>query len=547
MSAPAWFRALSGLLGPGRLSRWLANANPPAAQPNASRKTFAQARMYSGSAPSRLTYDWITSTSSADAELVRGLRTLRNRSRALVRDNGHAKRARAVIQANVVGNGIGLQASLTNNRGRLVNKVNDGIEATWSDWCRARHCHIGGRLAFGDLERLLMGEVFEAGEVFIRLHRRAPGGGPVPLCLEVIEAERLADEYEIPVIDGNLVRQGVEVDRYHRPIAYWIHTLHPGDPRKDLGGIDRIERVPADQVIHLAVIERWPQTRGVPWMHAAIDTLRQLGEYEEAAVVAARIGASKVGFFTNPDGDLTPLADGEENGTPAATVEAGEFTSLPPGYDFKSWDPNYPTENYDDFTRNLLRGIAAAVGVSYESLTRDYSQSNYSSSRLALLEDRDLWRQLQGWFIRSFREELHRVWLEAAVLSGAVPAIAVSAYAAAPDRYQTAVRFKPRGWGWVDPAKEVNAYKEAELAGYITKADVIAATANGRDLEDVLNGRRRELDMLAALDLETDTTHQTAAPPQAPTTTPQPGDDDDEEKPAAAGRIVAFGRKRDHD
>lgn len=545
MTTPVWFRSIAGLIGPGRLARWLSHATPsqaPQTTKPTGRKTFSQARLYSGSAPTRLTYDWITSTSSADAELVRGLRALRNRSRSLVRDNGHAKRARAVIQANVIGPGIGLQATLTNNRGRLVDTVNDDIEAAWADWCRARHCHIGGRLHFADLERLLMGEVFEAGEAIIRIHRRAPGGGRIPLCLEVIEAERLADEYEIPVIDGNLVRQGVEVDRYHRPVAYWIHTIHPGDPRKDLGGIDRIERVPADQIIHLAIIERWPQTRGVPWMHAAIDTLRQLGEYEEAAVVAARIGASKVGFFTNPDGDLAPLADGDENGTPSATVEAGEFASLPPGYDFKSWDPNYPTENYDDFTRNLLRGIAAAVGVSYESLTRDYSQSNYSSSRLALLEDRDLWRHLQSWFIRGFREELHRIWLEAAVLSGAVPALPVSAYAANPERYQAAARWKPRGWGWVDPAKEVNAYKEAERAGYITKADIISATGNGRDLEDVLKARRRELDLLAALDLETDTTH--ADPGE--TAPHMPDEDEDEDDAPVAGRILAFG-KRDHD
>ena len=45
--------------------------------------------------------------------------------------------------------------------------------------------------------------------------------------------------------------------------------------------------------------------------------------------------------------------------------------------------------------RFMLREIAAGTGVSYESLSRDYSQSNYSSSRLALIDDRDLWRVFQ--------------------------------------------------------------------------------------------------------------------------------------------------------
>ncbi|MGA0920517.1 MAG: phage portal protein, partial [Gemmatimonadaceae bacterium] len=36
--------------------------------------------------------------------------------------------------------------------------------------------------------------------------------------------------------------------------------------------------------------------------------------------------------------------------------------------------------------------MASGIGVSYESISRDYSQSNYSSSRLALLEDHDLYK-----------------------------------------------------------------------------------------------------------------------------------------------------------
>ena len=48
----------------------------------------------------------------------------------------------------------------------------------------------------------------------------------------------------------------------------------------------------------------------------------------------------------------------------------------------------------------LWLALAAGCGPSYESLSRDYSQSNYSSSRLSLLDDRDLWRVLQQWWLR---------------------------------------------------------------------------------------------------------------------------------------------------
>jgi lambda family phage portal protein len=528
MKLPAW------------LSRFFTRPAAPA-------KAASGQRMYAGAKSGRLMFS--APTGSANTELYSSLATLRARSRALCRDVVYAKRARTVVVNNVIGQGMGIQAQVMNNRKRLMDEVNDPIEHAWRQWSLADTCHTGGSLHFGDLERAAMGEVFEAGEVLIRLHRAPFGSGRIPLALELIEAERLADDFEIKPPAGARVTLGVEHDDYGRPVAYYIHRLHPSEMRLTPGRqMDEILRVPAADIIHLKITERWPQTRGVPWLHAAITRLNQLGEFEEAAVVAARIGASKVGFFENPEGDLSALADGDENGTPSATVEAGEFTSLPPGYKFSSWDPNYPNEVFDPFTRSILRGIAAGVGVSYESLSRDYSQSNYSSSRLALLDDRDLWRTLQAWWIRAFREPLHAQWLQAAVLSRAVP-IDMMAYANDRARFE-ACKFKARGWSWVDPTKEVAAYKEAELAGYITKTQVIAMTGGGADLEDVIRERRRELDMLDDADLETDTTHPAEpAPATAPAPAPEPDNEDEEDDDPDAGgqpaRVYTF--KRDQE
>jgi lambda family phage portal protein len=502
-------------------------------------------RMYAGAKNGRLMFS--APTGSANSEIYTSLTTLRARSRALCRDVVYAKRARTVVVNNVIGQGMGMQAQVSNNRKRLMGEVNDPIESAWEQWCKADTCHTGGGLHFGDLERAVMGEVFEAGEVLIRLHRTTFGDSRIPLALELVEAERLADDYEIKPPAGASVTMGVEHDDFGRPLAYYIHRLHPREMQLTPGRKqDEILRVPAADIIHLKITERWPQTRGVPWLHAAITRLNQLGEFEEAAVIAARIGASKVGFFENPDGDMSALADGEQNGTFTAQVEAGEFTALPPGYKFTSWDPNYPNEVFDPFTRSILRGIAAGVGVSYESLSRDYSQSNYSSSRLALLDDRDLWRTVQAWWIRAFREPLHAQWLQAAVLARAAP-IDLMAYANDRARFE-AVKFKPRGWSWVDPTKEVAAYKEAEKAGYITKSSVIAMTGGGTDLEDVIRERRRELDMLEEADLETDTTHAEVAPSTAsapPNHEPPPDDKDAidaHDAPDAPARVYAFKR-----
>lgn len=495
-------------------------------------------RMYAGAKAGRLMFDAMQS--SADQELAMSLTALRSRSRALVRDVVHAKRAKTVVVNNVIGQGVGLQGKVKRQRGeKLLRQVNASIESAWRDWIRADSCHTGGALHFYDLERMALGEIFEAGEVFLRLHARRFGDSAVPLAIEVIEGERLADDHELNGFNGARVRQGIERDEFGRPVAYYVHRTHPNDLRGNASVPDEIVRIPAEQVIHLRLIDRWPQTRGVPWLHAAISRLNQLGEFENAALVAARIGASKVGFFEPTEWADEDLSEGQEpDGTPNTTVEAGEFTQLPPGYTFKPWDPAYPTDAFDPFVRACLRGIAAGVGVSYESLSRDYSQSNYSSSRLALLDDRDLWRMLQAWWIRAFREPLHRIWIERAVLAGAISDIDRAQFISDPARF-SAVGFKPRGWGWVDPQKEVAAYKEAERAGYTTKADIIAATGGGADLEDVISGRQRELEQLADAGLATDTTDQA----QASTSTPDQVDNQEQTDDDARPPVRLIGGK----
>jgi lambda family phage portal protein len=156
---------------------------------------------------------------------------------------------------------------------------------------------------------------------------------------------------------------------------------------------------------------------------------------------------------------------------------------------------NSPNPALDPFMRYMLREVAAGIGVSYESLSRDYSQSNYSSSRLALLDDRDMWRFYQSWFICDFRYRIHKEWLQQAVLSRAIPEISLEQYGLDRSKFE-AVLFKPRGWGWIDPTKEVQAYSDAIKAGLRTQTDVIAETAGGMDIEDVLAVRERELRLM---------------------------------------------------
>ena len=367
----------------------------------------------------------------------------------------------------------------------------------------------------------------------------------MPLALELIEPERIADSLiePSPRTQGTKVIQGIEVDRFYRPVAYWIRTQHPGEHRLTLQETDRAERVPASEIIHLRLIDRWPQVRGEPWMHAVIRKLADIDGYTEAEIIAARAASMYFGTIET-DEETGALGEEQDDGTYELPLEPGMVEKLKPGEKLNFVNPNRPNSALDPFLRYMLREMAAGTGVSYESLSRDYSQSNYSSSRLALLEDRDAWRAIQQWFIRNFRERLHKVWLQQAVLAGAIEGLPAVEYAADPSKFEM-VAFKPRGWSWVDPTKEVEAFKEAVKAGFTTVTDVIAQTdPQGRDAEEVLELRRRELDEMEELDLEFDTSPENyeqkePAPAAKPPTEAKPADDMPEDTPM---RVIALRR-----
>lgn len=458
------------------------------------------ARQYQAAQHDRLTSGWHGSFSSADIEIEQGLRTMVARSRSLGRDSSYTKRAKAIVVNNVIGTHIGLQAQIYTSRGDLNRRLNDDIEEAHCIWCRADSCHTGGRLSLAAMERQAMGQVFEAGEVFIRQHYRAFGQSRIPYALELIEAERVPIDVRFPMVSAN-TRMGVEVDEFHRPVAYWIRQRHPGEYRHGIDTPERIERVPASEIIHLAILDRWPQTRGVPWLHTAARRLNDMDGYSEAEIVRARGQAVRMGIIETPE-ESADLGEEQEDGSVIVDLEPGLVGRLNPGEKWHDSSPTAPNPQLDPFMRYMLREVAAGIGISYESLSRDYSQSNYSSSRLALLDDRDTWRVLQSWFIESFRAIVYRSWLQQAVLARAISSIGVGEYAANREKFES-VRFRPRGWGWVDPTKEVAAFTNAVRSGFMTLQDVISTS--GADFEEVLNQRKKEVQMIEAAGLILDT------------------------------------------
>jgi hypothetical protein len=164
--------------------------------------------------------------------------------------------------------------------------------------------------------------------------------------------------------------------------------------------------------------------------------------------------------------------------------------------------------------RLMLREVSSGLGISYEVVSHDYSQANYSSSRLSLLDERDVWKSLQLWFIRTFRYRIHKRFMQAAVLAKAIKEVDLQDYATDPGRFEQ-VYFRPRGWQWIDPTKEVTAYKDAVKGGMMTLGQVIAQTAGGDDIEDMMETRAQELEFMDEEKLVFDTSPSVYVPAES--------------------------------
>ncbi len=478
-------------------------------------------RTYAGAVINRLTSDWIAHGTSADAEIKTSLRKLRDRSRQMVRDNPYARQAKRTTQINVVGQGVKMQSQVMTLRGnKRDERINALLEGKWERWCRADYCDVAGRNSFHSFEWLAAGALPESGEVIFRIHKRAFGGSKIPLALEIIESDLLDDEYNGAVsAKGNEWRMGVEINPYGRPVRYAFLTRHPGDywfqGQPDRENVKHVF-LPASEVIHLFIPERPSQHRGVPWFAPVIGDAHQLAGYEEAAVIRARSTAALMGFITSPEGELD--ADDVEEGQRITEFEPGVFKYLDGGQSVIVPDLRSPDAQYEDFVRAKTRRFASGFGCSYETLSRDFSETNYSSSRLSLLEDRDHWKVVQNYLIENFHMRVFREWLDVAVLSGE---LSLPDYELRPERYDNP-KWLARGWTWVDPLKEVKAYREMEAAGYMTKAQICAQL--GGDLDENLQQIARERKTAADLGVQLDADLMQPAPgaPAEPSTSEEP-------------------------
>lgn len=445
------------------------------------------ARNFEVGATDRLVQSWTRTDQTFNQSLYRDLRLMRARSRDFFRNNEFGRKFAKLVRINVIGHaGFTLKVDAKRRDGSVNTEDSARVRGAYLRWAKLGQYDVTGKLSENQFDALAITMVARDGEVLIRKVEGNDRG--IHHCqLQLLSGHVLDEQLVNELPNGHRIRMGVEFDSFMKPVAYW---LRKETKTGDLYGnwTQNFERVPAEQIIHLFIAEEVDQWRGAPWAYAALRRARMLDQYDEAALVAANVGAAKMGFFQQKDPEAgAPLRVDDEDGGEAldenqdfiSESAPGQFDVIPDGYELTEWDPDYPHANYEPFVKAIARTLATGCLVSYHGLTGDLTQVNFSSIRAGTLEEREMWKDLQGWYIETVKVPVFEWWLARAMLFDTE--LRLLPYAQF-DKFN-APMFFGRRWDWVDPKNDVMAHREAVALGIASRSQIIRE--RGRDPEEV--------------------------------------------------------------
>ncbi len=448
-------------------------------------------RYHAAAKVSRINADWTTTPETANYTLRAGVRVLRARARQMCGDVPHFKKFLKMVRTNVIGaHGLRLQVRAYDGKGkRLSTTINKRVETAWWEWGHKETCTVSGKMNWKAAQRLFVTQLARDGEVLVQKIKTQDGFG---FSLKFWNIDWLDENYNDTLPSGNRVIMSVEVDANDKPVAYWL-TQPSLDILFNRPRTRYRTRVPANEFIHaFLVTDDESQVRGLTWFHAVLLGGKSMHSYVEAVVTQARMTAMSLGFIeedpnvTDLD-EQSPVDDEGQDRNPQIDFKPGGFTKLLAGQKVTQWDPKQPTQNHAEFKKTMEADLATGVDLHYFSLSGDMSAVNYSSARVGLGEERDLWRELQDFVAENFCREVYHAWLPEAVLSGKLFLTET--------QFQEVQnpKFAPRGWAYVDPLKEVNAASTAIENGLSTYTKELAA--QGIDLVDHLEEAQMERKM----------------------------------------------------
>jgi len=448
--------------------------------PQLARKRFANklaldmaVRQYEAASITRLRKTHADSRSK-DQINYSSVEALRYRARFLDENHDLAKSVLNTLVGQIIGAGIKTFPQALDKSGELADKFNKEAFALWNDWTAAPE--VTQEYDWAKAQRLMARTWFRDGEGFAQqVQGNVSGlvhGTEVSYSLEMIEA----DMCPVGLMDSaaNIV-QGVQKSQWGRPTNYWMHKAYPTEgafnstilnPYLGASSLDRknLKNILATNMIHLKMVERIRETRGVSVFASVFSRLDDLKDYEESERIAARVGAAFALAITksiDAEGVSTSAQWREMDLAPGIIAD-----NLQPGEKIESIKADRPNNNLVEFRQGQLKAVAGATNAAYSTISKDYDGS-YSSQRQEMTEQFGVYSSLRNEFIHNFIVPTYKRFVEIAVLQGLLNLENVD-----PRTLFKAVHVG-KGQPYIDPKKEADADVTLVTAGFKSRSQVI--------------------------------------------------------------------------
>lgn len=451
---------------------------------------------------------WRADGGSHKEDIEDNLTILRQRSRDLFMGVPLATGAVKTCRTNVVGGGLLLKSQIDYEAigisAKEARSLEQKIEREFKLWADSTSCDIERFDNFYELQQLAFLNWLISGDVIVLLTTTERVAMPYDLRIQLIEADRISTPKDKSQ-DKNII-DGVESNKSGETIAYYICNRHPNS--KDLTEKEEWVRVEAygkntgrKNVLHLMNRERIGQRRGVPLLAPVIESLKQLGRYTEAELVAAVVSGLLTVFIEKesyssepPFGQIVPEEEQVDRYTEnSIELGPGAIIDLNEGEKANIVNPGRPNAAFDGFVTAICRQIGAALEIPYELLLKNFNAS-YSASRAALLEAWKSFRMYREWLAADFCQPIYEEWLTEAVAKGRIEAPGFFGDPLTKKAYCGAEWNGP-AQGLLNPTQEVAAAQKRVENGFSTRSKE-AKEMNGTDYYKNISQLKQEEELI---------------------------------------------------
>lgn len=472
---------------------------------------------------------WYPPIQSADADILSEKELLDARSVDMSRNDGYVAGAAQIHKDSIVGSHFKLNAQpdikfLKTDKG-WAEEFQQEAESKFTLYAESpdRWLDASGHNTLTSMIRLVVGTYLATGEGLGTAEWLRDQGRPYNTAIQLIDVNRLSTPNNL--LSDPRVRNGIEVNKYGKPVAYHMHVAQLGEVW-GMRDAQKWKRVAArkpwgrKQVIHVFEQMRVSQSRGVGDMVSSLKQMKMTKKFQDITLQQAVVGATYAASITSelpPTEAFQALGLQDEGFAGYASqyleaiatytgssknthIDGVKIPHLYPGTKLNLDSPGVPAGMGGEFEQSMLRYIASSLGLSYEQFSRDYTNTNYSSARASMGETWKFMQSRKKIVADSFATDVYSLWLEEAWNKGDLPKPSgVNFYDG-----QTKDALCKCSWigasrGQIDELKETQAAILRIKSGLSTYEKEIGKL--GEDYRDVFDQRAREEGILKEKDL----------------------------------------------